>query len=115
MDDYVIVSDQFFNDITGFIVKPQTILSDHCQLVTWFNSTFTRKKKGNDTYNWILLTNSKSAFTRALREKKIQEKIQNFLTYDFYNSVDVEHANTLFTDIIISTAEMSLPLSKGNK
>ena len=83
--DYAIVSDQFFNDVTGFIVKPQTILSDHCQLVTWFNSPFTRKKKGNETYNWIplpkkfkWLTNSKSAITRALREKKIQEKYKIF-------------------------------------
>ena len=120
--DYAIVSDQFFSEVTGFTVKPQTILSDHCQLVTWFNSPLISKRKEESTYDWIplprkfkWLTNSKSTFTRALREKNIQEKIQNFLTYDFSKTTDVDRANTLFTNIIISAADMSLPVSKGNK
>ena len=51
--DYAITTDNFFNDIDSFLVKPQTPISDHCQIVSWL-SLQTNPIPGNQklTYKW---------------------------------------------------------------
>ena len=36
--DYSIISENFFHQVPSFIVKPQSLLSDHCQIVSWLKT-----------------------------------------------------------------------------
>ena len=33
--DYIMVSDSFYDEATSFVVKPQTEMSDHCEIIAW--------------------------------------------------------------------------------
>ena len=46
--DYAIASYDLFQKISHFIVKPEFYLSDHCQIVTWFEID----KQNKDNSQW---------------------------------------------------------------
>ena len=46
--DYAISSYDLFQKISHFIVKPESYLSDHCQIVTWFEID----KQNKDNRQW---------------------------------------------------------------
>ena len=53
--DYSIISENFFHQVPSFIVKPQSLISDHCQIVSWLKTPIDLKlkcKQFYDTYNW---------------------------------------------------------------
>ena len=52
--DYSIISENFFHQVPSFIVKPQILINDHCQMVSWLKTPFALKlkcKQFYDTYN----------------------------------------------------------------
>ena len=53
--DYSIILDNFFHRVPFFIVKPQSLISDHCQIVSWPKTLIDLKlkcKQFDDTYKW---------------------------------------------------------------
>lgn len=113
---YAIISDSFHDNANAFVVMPQTILSDHCQIVTWISTAL--KRTGNkSSYPWIPLpkkfkwkSNSKPLFINALASNECKKKIETFIiSSDFENSQnDIERANEMFCGILLHAAKMSL-------
>ena len=51
--NYSIISENFFHQIPSFIVKPQSLINDHCQIVSWLKTPIDVKlkcKQFDDTY-----------------------------------------------------------------
>ena len=43
--DYSIISENFFHQVPSLIVKPQSLISDHCQIVSWLKTPIDLKLK----------------------------------------------------------------------
>ena len=57
--DYSVISENFFHQVPSFIVKPQSLISDRCQIVSWLKTPIDLKlkcKQFDDTYNWKKIT-----------------------------------------------------------
>ena len=117
--DSCITSDNIFHQVPTFIVKPQSLISDHCQIVSWLKTPTDLRlkcKQFYDTYNWKKLqpkfhwnSQSNSKFRDALNLSVCTKKISDFLGENFDNSLNgVEKANRTFTDILITAAKTSL-------
>ena len=99
--DYIICNQNLLHNIKHLIVKPPNYLSDHSQVVAWFDlqpvsnpktnidSTCTEQPKLEQLpsqYTWD--KDSKAAFTQELKSNKIQNKLNNFLNNDFSDEKD---------------------------
>ena len=123
--DYSVVSDFFFQHLNCLIIKPLTHLSDHCQSVTVINtledlgtsfssnSTY-QWKKGPNLFHWK--KDSPEAHKAALHNKKIREKIENFMMSKFpENSDGVNQANNKLREIMFKAAKLSLTTKRHVK
>ena len=119
--DYGIASYDLFDKISNFTVRPESYLSDHCQIATWLNIG-ALKQKHDDSWkdNLYKLSNlfkfkcqNKASFLKALGTKDIQLKIRNFIDHQYLlTEKGLQDANKDFSDIIISAAKMSLSTIK---
>ena len=53
--DYSIILENIFHQVPSFIVKSQSLISDHCQIMSWLKTPTDLKlkcKQSDDTYNW---------------------------------------------------------------
>ena len=80
-----------FDKISNFTVRPESYLSDHCQIATWLNIG-AHKQKHDDSWkdNFYKLPNlfkfkcqNKASFLRTLRTKNIQLKTRNFIDHEY--------------------------------
>ena len=117
--DYIIISDEFFQSITSFVVQPQIPISDQCVITSWLKVSGTNinlQNQADDNYKWTKLApnfhwNNRSSveFKSALKSDRISLMISNFLNTEFEKSENgIEEANKAFTEILVSSAKMSL-------
>ena len=112
--DYGIASYDLFDKISNFTVRPESYLSDHCQIANWLNIG-AHKQKHDDSWkdNLYKLPNlfkfkcqNKASFLKALGTKDIQLKIRNFIDHQYLlTEKGLQDANKDFSDIIISAAK----------
>ena len=53
--DYIIISDEFFQSISSFVVQPQIPISDHCVITSWLKVSGTNinlQNQPDDNYKW---------------------------------------------------------------
>ena len=114
--DYIIISDEFFQSISSFVVQPQIPISDHCVITSWLKVSGTNinlQNQADDNYKWTKLApsfhwNNQSSveFKSALKSDRISLMILNT---EFEKSENgIEEANKAFTEILVSSAKMSL-------
>jgi hypothetical protein len=82
--DYIICDQDTFQRVNNFIVKPPTYLSDHSQIVAWFDIQTIPKTEEHDQskpplhklplqFDWS--ENSKTNFRKALNSPETQNKM----------------------------------------
>ena len=124
--DYIIISDEFFQSISSFVVQPQIPISDDCVTTSWLKVSGTNinlQNQADDNYNWTKLApsfhwNNQSSveFKSALKSNRMSLMISNFLNSKFEKSENgIEEANKAFTDILVSSAKMSYKRFSSNK
>ena len=117
--DYIIISDEFFQSISSFVVQPQIPISDHCIITSRLKVSGTNinlQNQADDNYKWTKLAsnfhwNNRSSveLKSALKSDRISLMISNFLNTEFEKSENgIEEANKAFTEILVSSAKMSL-------
>ena len=117
--DYIIISDEFFQSISSFVVQPQIPISDHCVITSWLKVSgphINLQNQADDNYKWTKLApnfhwnNQFSVeFKSALKSDRISLMISNFLNTEFEKSENgIKEANKAFTEILVSSAKMSL-------
>ena len=123
--DYTLCDQNTFQHIKHFIVKPPTYLSDHSQIISWFNiQTISNTEEQIHQepplhklplqFDWC--DNSKTNFKKALRSPETQNKINEFLNKNF--SYDINGVNECiidFQNIFIDASKRSLKLKKKKK
>ena len=127
--DYIICNQNLLHNIKHLIVKPPNYLSDHSQVVAWFDlqpvsnpktnidSTCTEQPKLEQLpsqYTWD--KDSKAAFTQELKSNKIQNKLNNFLNNDFSDEKDgMNQCINEFQNIILEASKKSLKIRKTKR
>ena len=117
--DYIIISDEFFQSVSSFVVQPQIPISDHCVITSWLKVLRTNinlQNQADDNYKWTKLArnfywNNRSSvgFKSALKSDRISLMISNFLNTEFEKSENgIEEVNKAFTEILVSSDKMSL-------
>ena len=114
--DYAIASYDLFQKISHFIVKLESYLSDHCQIVTWFEIDKQNKDNSqwkNDLFqlpkSFKFEKTNKNIFLQKLASSKIQTKITSFLQHSYtLTKKGMQEANKNFSEIILQAAKYSL-------
>ena len=105
--DYTIISDEFFQSVSSFVVQPQIPISDHCVITSWLKVSGTNtdlQNQADDNYKWTKLApnlrwknQSSIEFKSALKSDRISLMISNFLNTEFEKSENgIEEANKAF-------------------
>ena len=124
--DYAIISDMYFHQVSSFTVKPESSLSDHCQIITRIETPLdirtTNKSKQIKNNLTKLLPNfhwsseSNVNFKGAFNTPVCLNKLTDFMSRNFkLSSNDTEEANKQLTEILQTAAKMSSKLKSKPK
>ncbi|CAB3986903.1 Hypothetical predicted protein [Paramuricea clavata] len=127
--DYIICNQNLLHNTKYLIVKPPNYLSDHSQVVAWFDlqpvsnpktnidSTCTEQPKLEQLPSqYIWDKDSEAAFTQELKSNKIQNKLNNFLNNDFSDEKDgMNQCINEFQNIILEASKKSLKIRKTKR
>ena len=122
--DYIICNQSLLQNTKHLVVKPPNYLSDHSQVVAWFdiqrNITNTTNHEDKTQSNveklplqYIWTHDSKDAFIKSLKSNEIKEKLEKFLNNDFPDSKDgINQCVTEFQTIILEASRTSLKVNR---
>ena len=120
--DYILCDQNTLQHIKHFIVKPPTYLSDHSQIISWFNiqtiSDTEEQIHPEPTLHKLPLQfdwcdSSKTNFKKALRSPETQNKISKFLNKNFSSDINgINECITDFQNILSDASKKSLKLRR---
>ena len=93
--DYLMVSDSFYDEVTSFVVKPQTEMNDHFEIIAWLNASdkFSNCLEPRGSYSWKKLASSfhwnnlsPQKFRSPINSNQIKSHINKFKRAYFDNS-----------------------------
>ena len=92
--DYAISSYVLFQKLSHFIVKPESYLSDHCQIVTWFEIN----KQNKDNSQW---ENDLFKLPKSFKFEKTNKNV--FFFFGRIGIIQNTNKNHVFSSAIISS------------